>query len=233
MTEKKVRRPRRTKVSVEKAVLDAVSSLIDEVGFSNITLKAIAQRAEIEASVFYRRYENLDQLFEDYTRKYDYWMGNLAEMMPSDLTEEEAFKWILTNLAKALYKNKGMQQLLIWELSDENPVTRRTARQREIINQSLLQTLEKHFEGTGVDINVITSIIISGVYYLILHQNISTFCNVDFSTKAGKDRLEATLNQLVSIFFSLMNQQKQQMEVVGRLRAAGVSEEIIKQAFQF
>lgn len=207
---KKPRKPRRSKAVIEQAVLDAVHSLIEEVGFSKVTLTGIAARAQIEPTVFYRRYSNLDELFEIYTHKYDYWFAGVAELMPPDLSHEDSMKWILLNLARALHKNRGMQQLLIWELSDDNPVTRRTATLREKINESLIKELEKQFNMSGVDLNVLTALIISGIYYLILHRDMSTFCNVDFGTKAGRDRLDNTISQLVDIIFACVRQQQSQ-----------------------
>ncbi len=229
MTEelKKSRRPRRTKKSVEKDVLDAVTSLIEDVGFNHVTLKEIAIRAQIEASVFYRRYSNLEDLFDEYTRNYDYWLGGIAAGMPKDLSDEAAFKWIMQNLAQALYQNKVMQKLLIWELCDDNPVTRRTALQRETLNQSLIQLMEQRFAGSGLDMNVLTALMISGIYYLILHQHISKFCNVDFSSKQGKARLIKSIDQLVSLFFSEQKHQQEKREIAQRLLEAGVSQEVI------
>ncbi|MEI6754089.1 MAG: TetR/AcrR family transcriptional regulator [Paludibacter sp.] len=227
----KKRRNRRSKQTIEREVLNAVSSLIEEVGFANVTLTGVAQRAQIEATVFYRRYANLEELFDQYTRKYDYWLGNLAELMPTDLNDEESFKWILQNLIIALYKNKGMQELLIWELSNNNAVTRRTATLRELVNEPLIRLLEYRFKDSGIDMNVICALIISGIYYLILHRNISRFCDVDFSTKKGKDRLNSAVNQLVSILFSELKRQQQLLEIADKLRAEGISEDIINKCF--
>lgn len=225
-TEKK-RRARRTKTTIERDVLNAVSSLIEEVGFANVTLTGVAQRAQIEATVFYRRYANLEELFDQYTRKYDYWLGNLAEMMPNDLTHEESLRWILKNLIVALYKNKGMQELLIWELSDDNPVTRRTAGLRESINEPLIRLLEHCFEGSGLDMNVICAMIISGIYYLILHRNRSKFCDVDFSTKKGKVRLQEAVDHLITVLFAELKRQHEMKHIADKFRAEGVSEDII------
>lgn len=202
------RKKRRTKQAIELAVMDAAHSLIEEVGFNKVTLTGIAARAQIEPTVFYRRYSNLDQLFEEYTHKYDYWLAGIAELMPPDLSDEESMKWILLNLVRALHKNRGMQQLLVWELSVDNPVTRRTATLREKINESLIHELEKKFDISGVDMSVLAALIISGIYYLILHRNMSTFCNVDFSSKSGRDRLEKTIDQLVTILFATIRSQQ-------------------------
>jgi hypothetical protein len=108
----------------------------------------------------------------------------------------------------ALYKNRVMQQLLIWELSEDNEVTRRTATLREKINESLIGLLETRFANSGWDMNVVVSMLIGGVYYLILHRTRSTFCNVDFGTKKGKDRLLETVDQMIRLIFADINKAK-------------------------
>lgn len=234
MSEKiqKPRRQRRTKANIEKDVLTAVTSMIEEVGFANVTLTGIAQRAKIEATVFYRRYANLEELFDEYTHKYDYWFGGLAEMMPTDLSDEDKFKWLLRSLTKALYKNRIMQQLLIWELSDDNAVTRRTANLRERVNESLIRLLESCFHNSGMDVNVICALMISGIYYLILHRNMSRFCDVDFSTKKGRERLENALEQVITVLFGELRKQNEKLEIAKKLRAEGVSEDIIQRCIK-
>jgi AcrR family transcriptional regulator len=205
---RKPRRHRRTRENLERDVQNAVTTLIEEVGFANVTLTAVAQRAKIEASVFYRRYENLDDLFDEYTRKYDYWLAGITELLPADLNEEDSLRWIMRSMITALYKNRVMQQLLIWELSEDNEVTRRTATLREKINESLIGLLETRFANSGWDMNVVVSMLIGGVYYLILHRTRSTFCNVDFGTKKGKDRLLETVDQMIQLIFADINKAK-------------------------
>lgn len=230
MTEEqgKKRRIRRTQLAIERDVLKAVEELIEEVGFKNVTLTGVADRAQIEPAVFYRRYANLDELFDRYTQKYDYWLANLSEQMPKNLNEEETLHWVMQHLIQAFWKSKGMQQLLIWELSDDNPTTRRTSRLREMVNEPLIRMLEYKFKDSGLDINVIAATIIAGVYYLILHRKRSTFCAVDFNTQAGKDRLKNGIEQLTSLLFKCAIRQQETNDIAHRLREAGVSEEIIE-----
>lgn len=221
------KRIRRTKIAVDRDVLNAVNSLIEEVGFANVTLTAIAQRAKIESTVFYRRYNSLEDLFDKYTEKYDFWLSNISESIPKDLPEKEIFKNLLLNLINALYKNKGMQQLLIWELSEDNKTTRKTAKLREIINEPMIKMIENQFENTGLNINVIAALVISGIYYLILHRKRSTFCSIDFSSKTGKKELEETIKNLVDLLYGIAESQYKLVEIKQRLKVEGVSDEII------
>lgn len=222
------KRNRRTKIAVDRDVLNAVNSLIEEVGFANVTLTAIAQRAKIESTVFYRRYNSLEDLFDRYTEKYDFWFSNIAETIPMNQTDQDIFKTLLLNLIDALYKSKGMQQLLIWELSEDNKTTRKTAKLREIINDPMIKMIEQKFSNTGINVNVVAALLISGIYYLILHRKRSTFCNIDFSTKAGKKELENTIGIIVEILFNLVAQANKIKIIEDRLRSEGVSDDIIK-----
>lgn len=221
------KRVRRTKIAIERDVLQAVDTLIEEVGFSNITLTGVAERAKIEPAVFYRRYANLGELFDKYTHKYDYWFGDILGSMPKNISEEEGFQWVLEKLIHSLYNNKGMQQLLKWELTEDNQITRRTARLRESINEPLIQLLEKKFEGSGLDIKVISANVIAGIYYLILHRKRSTFCRADFGSRAGKQMLSNGVRQITDLLFEHLKNQQKLQQIAVKLRAEGVSEEII------
>lgn len=225
------KRFRRTKVAVDRDVMQAVDSLIEEVGFRNLTLTGVAERAKIEPAVFYRRFANLEELFDKYTHKYDYWMGGILESMPKNLTEDEGLHWILETLIQSLYRNKGMQQLLIWELSEDNATTRRTAQLRELINEPLIRLLEHKFKDSGIDVNVISATIISGIYYLILHSKRSLFCDVDFNNKIGKERFKKGIAQLIDMLFEKLKNEQELQRIATRLRAEGVSDEIIERCF--
>jgi AcrR family transcriptional regulator len=227
------KRTRRTSVAIDHDVLQAVSSLIEEVGFSNVTLTGVAERAKIEPAVFYRRYGNLDELFNRYCQKYDFWQGDLIGNLPSNLSEKEVFSLIMKNLIHDFSKNKGMQQIIVWELSVDNPVTRRTARMRELVNEPVIRMLEKTFSQTDLDINTIASVIIAGVYYLILHRKRSKFCDVDFNKKEGKARLLNGVEELVTILFDYIAQQKRIEEIAVRLRKEGIPESVIEKCVHF
>lgn len=225
-TEKK-KRFRRTKTSLEKDVNNAISSLIEEVGFANVTLTGIAQRAHIEPAVFYRRYANMDELFDQFTKKYDYWLTNIAETIPAEYNKEETFKLILKNLSNALSKNKAMQQLLIWELSADNEITRRTTELRESTNEPLVQQIETIFQDSDIDANAITAVLIAGIYYLLIYQGRSSFCGINFGKRNGKIRLDAAVEQISTFMFDALKQRQDKNQLAEKLRAEGVSEEII------
>ena len=204
--EKNKRKPRRTKLSLEKDFMDAVKNVIEKDGFSRTTLAAITGRADITPNVFYNRYNSMDELFEEYVKRYDYWLSDIsdANVDPDDVDNHaELFEKILVGLTASLYQNKSMQQILIWELEEENEITTRSALLREANTAALVDSFDETYKAINkdLDIRVVASLFISGIYYLILHKNMSTFCTIDFSKKEGKTLLLKTISQLTKMLF--------------------------------
>lgn len=83
-----------------------------------------------------------------------------------------------------------MQELLIWELSSDNYITRHTADNREQNSKYLLDYYNNGLKDFPIDFNALIALFIAGIYYLILHRDISTFCGIDFSKKEGLDLLK-------------------------------------------
>jgi hypothetical protein len=96
-----------------------------------------------------------------------------------------------------------------------------------LVNEPLIRLLEYKFKDSGLDINVISATIISGIYYLVLHRKRSLFCDVDFNSKVGRERLQYGVNQLSILLFSAINKQNDFEAIAERLRTEGVNEELI------
>lgn len=198
MTEK---RHRRTKANLEQDLARAIEELVKEVGFNNVTLTGLAKKAKIEPCVIYSRYEDLDDLLDKYVRRYDYWFSDTVEFKASGKDPREIFKSVLTELIDALYGNEIMQELLKWELSSVNDTTVRNAKSREVHSMPMLRFFNEKFSGTGVDFGPVASLLIGGIYYLILHKRTSTFCDLDYDTAQGKDTLIRSASLAVDRIF--------------------------------
>lgn len=226
------RRQRRTKFSLEKDFIDAVKSVIESEGFSKTTVAAITEKAEIVPNVFYKRYNSLDELFDEYVKRYDYWLvdiGNNIDLSHID-NYEDLFEKILTDLVESLYNNKSMQQLLVWELGEENNITLRSSRLREENSRELV---DKFYEGckdinSNIDIRVVAALYIAGIYYLILHKNRSTFCNIDFNKKEGKQLLLNNIGSLTRLLFN-NNVKDETYRIARKMKAKGIDLSVISE----
>lgn len=224
----KKRRPRRSKQAIQKVVLDAVSSLVKEKGFANITITSISQKSEVDINAILRLFGSVENLLDMYSHFFDYWFRNILED-PEKLTNDPIayYKDSVVKLADALYNSKEMQELLIWEISDDNPTTRKVANNREISNEPVLTALNAMFKDSGINFDVMTAILIAGIYYLILRRKRSTFCGVDFSTRKGKAKLLETITQSINMCFDVLQKKNEVYEIARNLKAKGISFDII------
>lgn len=224
-----LKRNRRSNYAVDRDILDAVASLIKEVGFSKITLPTIAQTANVNISVIYRHFDTLDNLLDQYVHKFDYWLNDILDIDQAAVTNDTAsiLHIIAERFVKSLSKDKEMQRLMIWELTEDNKSTRRSAQQRDTTVEKVIPLYESLL--TGIDINprAVLAIVVAGMYYIILRKGRSTFCSIDFNTKQGKQLL---IDTMVKIIVYLSKQKEEDERVKGiakKLKDSNVDEQIV------
>lgn len=211
----KERCARRTNAQLKSDVMVALEQLVIKYGFTNVKMFALTQEAKIQPQVFYKRYGTMDKLFEELAGKYDFWLNgvlNLSEL--SNLSPREFFAKMLKVLYISLEEEPVMQKLLIWELSESNPVTRKTGGMRDVMTTSLLAYYAGIFKSSGTDIKNVIAILFAGVYYLVLHRECSTLFSVDFNTDEGREAFFDAVDTLTdAIFDKIERPQKLQVTI--------------------
>lgn len=230
------KRNRRTKADLDENLLEAAKSCIKEVGFSNATIVGITNKANIQPNVFYNRYNDLDDFFEKLVREYDYWLND-SIIIKEDTTPVQNYIDGANKLIDSFLENKIMQQLILWELNSNNFITRRTSENRERNSSYLIEYFSKAFKDSSVDFRVFTSIIISAIYYLVLHKNISSFGSVDFNEKESIALLKTTISNMVKKLYGSKDElknselQHKQRKTIKKLYDNGVDIEVIQKSF--
>jgi len=234
--EKKPRRNRRTKVTLEQDIERAAKEVIEEVGFEKTTILAISQRAQIETSVFYKRYPDLESLFDKFVRTYDYWLNDIA-VAQIDIKNQngvENFQNLILALVDSFDNNTIMQNLIIWELESDNRITRRTANNRELNSGDMLSYFTEQFKDFKTDFPYFATLLIAGIYYIILHKDRSTFCGIDFNKKEHMNGLKKNLKYIINKIYNVPDKDtdspsQEMIKVIKNLDKNGVScETIIK-----
>lgn len=224
-------RVRRTNRELDIDITNAISKAVEDVGFAKIKFRDIMEHGKISAPVINSRYESVEDLVDQYVRRYDYWLNNTVDINPNNIEEpKEYYIQAAEKLIGSFYNNKEIQQLHIWEMSEENPTTLRTANIREKETARLISFFEGEFKDSGIDIAAITAVIIGGIYDIILRKDRSTFCNVDFSKREGKRRLIEATKTIVTFLYDLKERREEMLAVAENLLRNGVSVDVIAQA---
>lgn len=209
------KRIRRSKKLINNEIMKAVSQVISEQGFGKLGINSVAIQAKVEKPFIYRNFGTFDKVLEEYILKNDYWMKFIIQRAYEGKTDSNGnldlhgiFTNLLTELYKTMDESRDFRNIILWELYEDTPFIRKTAQRRETETREEVGWLHEHFKDANVDIELITSIFIAGIYYLVLHKNISTFCGIDFKTKEGKKRMHEALKFLSNIVFEQVEKNK-------------------------
>ena len=199
MTEDKPKRKKkRNAEEIKEAIFKATETLVIAKGFDNVLITEIMELAEVEPKVLYKHFSNINDLFDNFIRQYDYWFLDLCKLHIDKKNPKKSFKKLLSGLINSLYDNPVMQKILIWELSNTNDLTERTAKNRETNSGSLLKF---YSESLNKNFDYFSSLLISGIYYLILHKDISTFCGINYNNKDNKLLLIEFVEKIIDSYY--------------------------------
>ena len=221
------KRCRRTNVDIQADIIKAAESLIKKKGFASMLVTELIKKAKIEPLVFYNRYDNLSEFYDEFVKKYDYWFSDVlsGSQFPSD--DVKGYISIFKEVQKALSDRSVMLELLRWEIAEGNETTVRTAMLREMHTLPLVRTYEEKFKGTNIDIAAISSLIIGGIYYLNLHRDRSLFSEIDIKKESGKKRIEDAIVMMGHMIYEYKESKDLKLIIAERFKKEGVSQDII------
>lgn len=225
--EVKTRRPRRSKADIEDAIQKAAVAQIRKKGFSMALVTDIVKRAKIEPIVFYNRYKNLDEFYDSFVKNYDYWLSDLIRANADTIITETGFVEIFDKLIDKLMQDDIMAELLRWEISDGNHITERTARLRELHSVELYSRYGQELNGSGKEIIPLITLIVGGIYFMVLHKDRSTFGGIDINTDEGRKRLTEAFKAFGRLVFHRRQADAHNRTIAERMRREGISEEVI------
>lgn len=204
-------RIRRTKATIIEDIRKAAVESVLKRGFSGSLVSEIIKKARIEPVVFYNRYQNLEEFFSEFVKGYDYWFSDVAKEANKRETPHDQFIALIEGLQECMIEKSVMQELIRWEIAEGNDITKRTASIREMFTLLLAEKYDDLFKNSGIDFVAIATIIVSGLYYLYLHKDRSTFCNIDMNTEEGRNRVNQAIKFLSELLFSKRNMGKENL----------------------
>jgi AcrR family transcriptional regulator len=231
--ESKERRMRRTNLVIDRNIDEAVKKLVSEVGFSNLTLKAIAEEATVDPPVIYNKYGNLNGLLREFIQQYENWLTHIEAKSIRNFQTGKYQRFLtllLKNTAKRVNADRVIQELLIWEVQEKSDMTRQSARMREANTFLFSSFYSDYFEGTGVDFNMFMALISAGIYYLIMRKDVLPFCEIDLNKKEDFDRMLDMIEKLIEWIFSERKADQKMEDVAIRLKQKGIDVAVIAEA---
>lgn len=189
----------------EKRLLEAVSQIIENDGFTKIGVNRIANQAGCDKVLIYRYFGGLDGLLVEWAKRHDYYSFAYSEFIETiKKAESKDIKQIVKNVfMRQLYHLKDnvlMQELLVWELSG-NSSFKGIIEERERIGYKLQKELNRVLN-TDSDNSMSIAIIVSAINYIVLFtRQYHKINGIDFSKPEAWDRMKSTISRYVDFIF--------------------------------
>ena len=193
----------------ERRLIDAVGVIIRTKGYKSLGVNAVAKEADVNKKLIYRYFETFDKLVEAYILENDYWM-NLSRKMENVIqckSDPRDMKEVIVSLLEGqfayFFEHQAMQDIILWEITEHEALLNSISNVREIIGHVIFEKMDTVFKDTGINLRAISALLVSGIYYMILHarKNESTVCEINVRSEAGQQEILKAVRQIINWAF--------------------------------
>jgi AcrR family transcriptional regulator len=202
---------KRDKEGTKKRLIDAALDLLREEGFESLGVNAVAQRAGVGKVLIYRYFGGFQGLLQSLADEIDPLKSRNANDLLAGIPENATAGAILEEVVLALHdavsRDELTKQLMIWELSRQNDVTRTLGEAREKVGLELTRMYADHLSSgrtdtreEELDYNALFALVVAGVMYLTLRSDtVQMYNGVDIQSPRGWKRIAAVLRRLIDL----------------------------------
>lgn len=192
---------RNTERSKEK-FLSAVGKILKTKGYAGLKINDIAKVAGVDKKMIYTYFGGLDGLIDEYIRTQDFWSNVHADMASEPIDDGgKAFtKEVFLSQFDYLSKNKELQKVLLWRLSEERKSLRKLTDEQEENGEVLFsQITDPHFGEHAEKFRAVSAVLVAGMYYLNMYaeHNGSVFSGIDLKTEDGRKAVKDAVSFLI------------------------------------
>jgi AcrR family transcriptional regulator len=187
----------------KRELLDAVGKVIGEHGYAGLTTRKISAALGKDRNLIRYHFGSLEGLLEAYINDRDYWPPFFERFKlsadPQRPELEKLFSELMQENFRYFLKDPEMQQIILWQISQENELLKKISDTREREGAKLLGMTDQHFEGTGISFRSILALLLGGIYYVVLHgkANKSTVSGIDVNQLADQREMLKTIGQIL------------------------------------
>lgn len=196
--------------NTKQRILDAVGVLLSKTGCQDIRINAIAREAGVSKVLIYRYFGGLSELLHEFAQKSDFW-PTTEEQLGRELPETNGMSLAeigaqyLTSHIKEFRERPTTQEIMRWELVQENALTRELYSVRESRGMELIGYLYDRFqkEVPGMDVPAVMGLMHAGISYLVLSsKNADQYAGIDLHSEQGWGRLEKAIDEMMKIIMA-------------------------------
>lgn len=194
----------------EQKLINAIGTILAREGYRGLTHRGIAREAGVNKELIYRYFGSVPNLIEIYVKLKDYWIGSGSSLKKATEKQDIPINELKGDITKIIRnqfdyfrKSEEMQHIILSEIIAENPLLDRIGATREQMGKKIFDLTSQHFKNSDTDIRAVCALLVSGVYYLVLHakHNESTVCGIDIKKLKDRNKVKKTIDQVLEWAF--------------------------------
>ncbi|GEM62726.1 transcriptional regulator [Sphingobacterium faecium NBRC 15299] len=178
-------------------LIQSVGIVLEKKGYTGLTIANIASTAGVDRKLISVYFGSVENLIETYIKGKDYWVeATAAAEQTLANSKDESTRHFLENLLLEQIHyfalNEEMQKVVLWQISEKSDIMSHVTQSREKMSSLFFPYSDKELAGKNVDLRAVSSLLVAGIYYLVLHTKMtdSTFCEIDLTTEEGMNRIK-------------------------------------------
>lgn len=179
-----IKKRRRNSETAKLELMDAISSTLKNKGYAKLKMKTVAEESEMDKTAIYRLFGSFDELLKAYIQKQDFGLSKFEDIGGQEIKDRDFIKQLLVEHFNYINSNKELQEFLIWEMSDKSGIVTQYSKERELMAENILKQSDNILSDFGVNSKNIFAIFIAGINFITMHQDKSSFFDVDITQKS-------------------------------------------------
>jgi AcrR family transcriptional regulator len=185
-------------------LIQAVGAIIKSKGYTGLTATNISKAAGLSRRLITLYFGTLENLIETYVRGKDYWIaasGDAVDMIRENTGENTRpiLDQLLQNQLDYFFNEEEMQKIVLWQISQSTQIMKEVCEERELLSKYFFSLSDKELKGKDVDLRAVSSLLVAGIYYLVLHAKSTDtfFCEIDLNTTEGMQRIKKAISLIL------------------------------------
>jgi AcrR family transcriptional regulator len=163
----------RSRLKTEQRIIDAVGTILLEQGYPAVGINAIARQAGCDKVLIYRYFGGFDELLLAFAETTTLWWEvdeiiNETAAECADIALPDYLQTLLNRYVTALESRPLALEIMAWEMSAQNNLTKVLARVRSERGMELVKRIRIFYQQPNIDIGGILGVFGASINYLII-----------------------------------------------------------------
>ncbi|MFI5452194.1 TetR/AcrR family transcriptional regulator [Pedobacter sp. UC225_61] len=187
----------------KQLLVDTVGEILTEQGFQGLGVNKVGYRAGVNKKLIYWYFDSYNNLLKKYIWGRDFWKPVFDKFRLRKQPKAEEMGGYISDIFQEQFKcffgNQELQNMILWQISEANPLLREISEEREKQAEPIANLTDPHFEGSDINFRAVLALVLGGIYYVVCHakNNRSKVCGIDINNERDRVAFEKAIRQVI------------------------------------